>query len=298
MPNETNFAGITGDYADIERAKIVIIPVPFDQTSQYLRNWTRGSERGPQAIIEASQFMELYDIETKALTYENIIHTSAPITARTSKELVEAVEARAEELIGQGKFVVILGGEHTVSIGAIWAHKEKKEDLTVVQLDAHADMRDEFEGDKFNHACVMARAKEISPIVQVGIRSLDNAELTNMMPDRVFFAKDIYNKEDWMDKAISKMGKKVYVTIDLDVFDNGAMPSVGTPEPGGLDWYLAMKFLRKISEKREIIGFDVVELAPNPANKAPDFLAAKLVYTFLSYIFAGKNKAGQKKGLL
>jgi len=292
-----NFAGITGDFADLETAKIVIIPVPFDITTQYLRSWTRSSERGPQAIIEASQFMELYDIETKALTYENIIHTMAPITAQTSKEIVEAVEAKVEELIKQGKFVVVLGGEHTVSIGAIWAHKEKKEDLTVVQLDAHADMRDEFEGDKFNHACVMARAKEIAPIVQIGIRSLDNSELPTMAPDKVFYAKDIHNKDDWMDKAISKMGKKVYVTIDLDIFDNGTMPSVGTPEPGGIDWYKVTEFLKKLSEKREIVGFDVVELAPNPANKAPDFLAAKLVYTFLSYIFAEKNKHPQKKGL-
>jgi len=297
MPTQMNFAGITGDFADLETAKIVIIPVPFDITTQYLRSWTRSSERGPQAIIEASQFMELYDIETKALTYENIIHTMAPITAQTSKEIVEAVEAKVEELIKQGKFVVVLGGEHTVSIGAIWAHKEKKEDLTVVQLDAHADMRDEFEGDKFNHACVMARAKEIAPIVQIGIRSLDNSELPTMAPDKVFYAKDIHNKDDWMDKAISKMGKKVYVTIDLDIFDNGTMPSVGTPEPGGIDWYKVTEFLKKLSEKREIVGFDVVELAPNPANKAPDFLAAKLVYTFLSYIFAEKNKHPQKKGL-
>jgi agmatinase len=297
MPEQINFAGITGEYADLETAKIVIIPVPFDLTSQWTRSWSRSSERGPQAIIEASQFMELYDIETKTLTYENIIHTSAPITARSSKELVENVEAKVEELIKLGKFVVVLGGEHTVSIGAIWAHKEKKEDLTVVQLDAHTDLRDDYEGDKFSHACVMARAKEIAPIVQIGIRSLDNSELINMPKDGVFYAKDIYNRDDWMDNAINKMKKKVYVTIDLDVFDNGAMPSVGTPEPGGLDWYRILGFLKKLSEKREIVGFDVVELAPNPSNKAPDFLAAKLTYTFLSYIFAEKNKHAKKKGL-
>lgn len=284
-----NFGGLTGDYADFERAQIVIVPVPFDMTSDWLRTWTKGSERGAEAIIEASQFMELYDIETKSLAYEHIINTLNPITADSSAEIVAKVESAIKDLIQRGKFAVVIGGEHAVSIGAFAAHATK-EPITIVQLDAHTDLRSEFGGDKLSHACVMARAKEIGPIVQIGIRSMDSVEVPNMKADNVFFSKDIYNRDDWIDKAIGKMGKKVYVTIDLDVFDIGIMPSVGTPEPGGLNYNLVMKFLKKLSEKKEVIGFDVVELSPSPSNKSPDFLAAKLIYTFLSYIFVKRPK--------
>jgi len=295
MPQKINFGGLTGDYSNPETSKIVILPVPFELTNQWMKGWTAGSGKGPQAIIEASQFIELYDLETKSLVYQNIISTADPVTAPTSKGIVEAVEASVEELLNQGKFVVVLGGEHTVSIGAIWAHKENNEDITVVQLDAHADLRDEFSGDKLSHACTMTRIKELAPIVQIGIRSMDDSEVPNLGKDTVFFAKDIYNREDWMDKAIGETKRKVYVTIDLDVFDTGIMPSTGTPEPGGLGWYSVMKFLKKLSEKREIIGFDVVELCPNQQNKAPDALAARLVYTFLSYIFATRPKEKKKE---
>jgi agmatinase len=291
MAKKINFGGLIGDYADIERAKIVILPAPFEFTNKWIEGWISGTSKGPQALIEASQYMELYDIDTNTLVYQNVIGTAEPLVASSSEEVVVVVESAVSSFLGQEKFVVLLGGEHTVSLGAIRAHAKRTDGLTVVQLDAHADLRNEFEGNPLSHACVMARAKDLAPLIQIGIRSMDSTEIQNMNEDRVFFAKDIHSQYDWMDEAVSMTGKKVYVTIDVDVFDIGIMPSTGTPEPGGLDWYKVMNFLKKLCEKREIVGFDVVELCPNPQNKAPDFLAAKLVYTFLSYVFAEKPRA-------
>ncbi|MGC9310912.1 MAG: agmatinase [Candidatus Aenigmatarchaeota archaeon] len=288
MEKLPNFAGLTGDYSDLERSRIVILPVPFDLTS----SWIKGSDLGPKALLEASKNLELYDIETESEVYDLGIHTSEPINAGTSEEMVKKVGTVVESLNKKGKFTVIIGGEHSVSIGAIKSHA-KGGNITIVQLDAHSDLRDEYEGDKYSHACVMARAKEVAPIVQIGIRSMDSSELSRLEKDSAFFAKDVYDNDKWIDKAIGKCKDKVYVTIDLDVFDPSIMPSTGTPEPGGLDWYLALKFLKKLSEKREIVGFDIVELCPNPQNKAPDFMAAKLVYTLLSYIFGKEAKAGK-----
>jgi agmatinase len=291
MAKKINFGGLAGDFADPELAKIVILPVPFEFTNKWIDGWISGTSNGPTALIEASQYIELYDIETNTLVYQNIISTADPITASSSKEIVEVVASAIKAFLDQKKFVVLLGGEHTVSLGAIRAHIKSTDDVTVIQLDAHSDLRNEFEGDPLSHACVMARVKDLAPIVQIGIRSMDSSEIQNMDKDRVFFAKDIHNQYDWMDEAVSITRKKVYVTIDVDVFDSGIMPSASTPEPGGLDWYMVTTFLKKLSERREIVGFDVVEFCPNPHNKAPDFLAAKLVYTFLSYIFADKSKA-------
>jgi len=154
-----------------------------------------------------------------------------------------------------------------------------------LQLDAHSDLRDEYNDSRYNHACVMARARQFAPILQVGIRSMDSSEKEFMSKDNVFFAKDIYQKKDWVERAVSKLSDKVYITIDLDVFDPSVMPSVGTPEPGGLSWYDVLALLKPVFEKRDVVGFDVVELCPNDSNKAPDFLAAKLIYKLLSYKF-------------
>ena len=157
--------------------------------------------------------------------------------------------------------------------------------MTVLQLDAHADLRDEYDGSKFNHACVMARIKELCPAVQVGIRSMDISEKESIDPDKTFFAKDIVDTADWIQNVISLLSDNVYVTIDLDVFDPSIVPSTGTPEPGGLGWYEVLSLLKNLSSAKNIVGFDVVELCPNENNKAPDFLAAKLIYKFLSYNF-------------
>lgn len=281
------FGDFPKEYRDPNRAQIAILPVPYDGTSTY----GKGADKGPAALLAASYQLENYNIETKTEVYKHGICVETPITEKRSPEkMVAAVEKRVSEILKKGKMCVMLGGEHSVTPGAVYAHAKHYKDLSVLQLDAHTDMRDSYHGSKNNHACAMARVKGHKP-VQVGIRSLDAGELGNIELDRVFFAKDIHDNDRWMDKAIAKLEKHVYVTIDLDVFDPSIMPSTGTPEPGGLDWYRVINFLKKVSEKRNIVGFDVVELLPSKNDPAPDFLAAKLVYTLISYIVKKKLSA-------
>jgi agmatinase len=204
--------------------------------------------------------------------------------------MVEETKKRAIDYIDQGKFLVTIGGEHSVSIGAIQAHAEKFEKFSVIQIDAHADLREEYEGSPNNHACVMARAKELCKIVQVGIRSMDVEENKNLNHSRVFWGHQIFHNDSWMEEAIDMLTENVYLTIDLDGLDPSLLPSTGTPEPGGLLWYQTLKFLKKLVDKRNLVGFDVVELCPNPAEKSSDFVAAKLVYKILAYRFQSEFK--------
>jgi agmatinase len=183
------------------------------------------------------------------------------------------------------KFPVLIGGEHSVSIGAFKAAAEAYDDLTILQFDAHADMRQEYSGTRYNHACVMARAKEFAPIIQVGIRSMSAEERKDVIPGRIFYAEDIHDTNKWMDDLLTKLTHNTYITIDLDVFDPSVMPSTGTPEPGGLMWYQVLEILKKVNRQTNIVGFDLTELRPVKENKAPDFLASKLIYTLLTYIF-------------
>ncbi len=277
-----NYGGLSKEFSSFETSRVVIMPVPYDGTS----TWIKGADKGPKALLDASANMELYDIETDSEVYKIGIYTDAPITEdKTPDRMVEAVKARTLFLIDHGKFPVIIGGEHSVSIGTIQAHAQKYINLTILQVDAHADLRDSYEGSKYNHACVMARAKELCPIVQVGIRSMDVGEKNNLEPDKVYWAHNIINSEEWMDRAIDQLTENVYLTIDLDGFDPSILPSTGTPEPGGLMWYPTLNFLRKVIEKRNLVGFDIVELCPNTNDKASDFLAAKLLYKLLTYKF-------------
>lgn len=276
------FGDFPEKFRDAKTARVAILPVPYDGTSTY----GKGADKGPSALLEASSQLENYNIETEKEPYRVGIYVEQPVIEKKSPERMAAeVEKRVKEILGKGKFSVLLGGEHSVTPGAVRAHAAKYKDLTVLQLDAHTDMRDEYHGSENNHACAMARIKECKP-VQVGIRSLDVGEMNNIKLDRVFFAKDIYDNDAWMDKAIGKLSEHVYLTIDLDVFDPAILPSTGTPEPGGLDWYRVLRFLKKVSEKRTIVGFDVVELLPRKEAPASDFIAAKLVYTLIGYIVA------------
>ncbi|UCF42851.1 MAG: agmatinase [Planctomycetota bacterium] len=284
MGHRTNFGGLSKEYCDAKDARVVIIPVPYDETS----TWIKGAARGPAAVIEASANMELYDIETDSEVYKSGIFTDEAIEEKSSPEaMVEAVAGRVREHIKHGKFVVVVGGEHSVGIGAVKAHMEDGKDITVLQLDAHCDLRQEYKGSKHNHACVMARTRELCPILQVGIRSMDSSEKEFVDTERLFFARDIYDNRDWIEPCVRKLTDRVYVTIDLDVFDPSIMPSVGTPEPGGMLWYEALELLRAVVERKDVVGFDVVELCPDERNKSPDFLAAKLIYKVLSYKFGG-----------
>jgi agmatinase len=269
-------------YRDPASARVAIIPVPYDATS----SWVKGADRGPAAILEASANVENYDIESDSEPYKVGIFTDKPILEKSSPEkMVAAVEKRITEHLSADRFPIVLGGEHSVSIGAIKAQAKRHKKLTVLQLDAHSDLRAEYHGSRFSHACVMASARELCPAVQVGIRSMDVCEKSRLKKSNVFFAEEIHGKRGWFNKAASLLEGNVYVTIDLDVFDPSIMPSTGTPEPGGLGWYEVLDLLRLVFRKANVTGFDVVEMCPNPANKSPDFLAAKLIYKLISYKF-------------
>ncbi len=277
-----NFGGLPRAFSDYSSSKIVIQPVPFDMTS----TWIKGADKGPEAIINASKNMELYDIETDSEAYKKGIHTLKAVASTTSINMINSTCKSTKKLLNDNKFVVTLGGEHTVSLGPIKAHAGFFDDISILHLDAHSDMRRSYEGLKYSHACVMARAKEITDnIVSVGIRSMDSSELPYIDRRRVFYASEIHHRKDWISKIVSILSGNVYVTIDLDVFDPSIMPSTGTPEPGGLDWYQVIDLMEKVSKEKRITGFDVVELCPSK-NRAPDFLAAKLIYKLLSLIFA------------
>ncbi len=279
------FGGIPKKYDNLEKAKIVILPVPYDGTS----TWIKGADKGPDAILEASANMELYDIETDSEVFTKGIYTAKPVKENSSPEkMTEAVYKESMQYVSDNKFLVTLGGEHSVSVGAIQAYSETYENLTVLQFDAHSDMRPEYEGSRYNHACAMSRAVEMCPIVQVGIRSMDVEEKKYINPDRIFYAEKRINDPDWMNKAVNLLTENVYITIDLDAFDPSIMPSTGTPEPGGLYWNEVLELIRKVNNKCTIVGFDVVELCPNDINKASDFLASKLIYKILSYKFNKK----------
>ena len=279
---KNNYAGIPDEYAKIETAKVVLIPVPYDGTS----TWQKGSDKGPKAFLEASENMELYDIETNSEVYKSGIYLADPVEESSSPEaMVDAVYETTKENIGKNKFVTLIGGEHSVSIGSIRAFNESFRDLTVVQLDAHADLRKEYEGSTCNHACAMHEASKNANLIQVGIRSMDVTELKWMNKGQTYFAEELQQNNYWMDTAIDQMTEKVFITIDLDVFDPSILPSTGTPEPGGLLWYETLEFLRRIFEEKNVVGFDIVELCPNENEKASDFLAAKLYYKMLSYKF-------------
>lgn len=272
-------------YTQYDTAEIAILPVPYDGTS----TWIKGADKGPRAILEASPNMEFYDIETDSEVYKQGIATLEAVAEDSSPEaMADEVERRMDKILQDKKFPVLLGGEHSVSIGAFHAIARHYETFSILQLDAHSDMRDEYEGSAFNHACVMARAKEITPsVVQVGIRSTAVEEKHNIDPERIFYAHEIKESGDstWMYEVSQKLHDHVYITIDLDVLDPAYMPSTGTPEPDGLSYREILTLLKLINERHNIIGLDVVELCPNEINKAPDFLASKLIYQILSIRF-------------
>lgn len=278
-----NYGEFEEEFTVYENAAIAILPVPYDGTS----TWLKGADKGPKAILEASVNMEFYDIETDSEVFTHGITTLEPITEDSSpKAMAAEVERRVDALLKDKKFPVVLGGEHSVSIGAFRAFAKHYDEFSILQLDAHSDMRPEYEGSTHNHACVMARGKEVATVAQVGIRSSAIEEKENIDPDRIFYAHEIKESDSsWMYQVSQKLSDNVYVTIDLDVLDPAYMPSTGTPEPDGLAYRDIINFLKLINERHNIIGLDVVELCPNEINKAPDFLASKLIYQILSMRF-------------
>ena len=282
MKKNQTFAGIPEDLAQLEKSRVILIPVPYDGTS----TWGKGADRGPAAFLEAAENMELYDIETDSEVYKVGIFLAPPITENRSPEaLVDVVHNQVKEYIKKNKFVTLIGGEHSLSIGSIRAFNECFENLTVLQIDAHADLRKEYQGTPFNHACALHEASQATNLIQVGIRSMDALERTYMDEEKTFFAHEMAVDEYWMDRAIDLMTENVFITFDLDGLDPSIMPSTGTPEPGGLFWHETLEFLRKVFEEKNVVGFDLVELCPNPIDRSSDFLAAKLYYKMLTYKF-------------
>jgi len=277
-----NFGGHEVVY-DYSASKIIIVPVPYDETS----TWMRGADKGPEAVMEASVNLEFYDVETASEVHKKGIHTIDPVMNRESPEiLVNAVYNKTVLLLSERKFPVIVGGNHTVSIGAIRAFAQLYGNLSVLQLDAHSDLREEYEGTIYNHACTIARVREVAQVVQVGIRSMSAEEIPNADMGKIFYAHELYYNKKLYSRAIDNLTDNVYITIDLDVFDPSIMPSTGTPEPGGPDYFEILHFLRDVIKEKNVVGFDVVELCPSPENKIPDFIAAKIIYQLLSYRFA------------
>lgn len=280
-----NFGGLDPDDSSWETSKVCILSVPYDLTTSY----RSGAKDGPRAIIEASTQLELYDEELCRETYRVGISTldELEVADLSPEEMVESVYKAGLRLVEAGKFPVLLGGEHTIAIGMARALKERYQDLSIVQFDAHADLRDEYEDRKFCHACVARRLIELARLLQLGIRSFSQQEADYMKQSEVktVACSDIIKGEACEREIMTTTSDKVYITIDLDVLDPSIMPSVGNPEPGGLGWYDMLSLLRHLSSVKEVVGFDVVELSPIPDNISPDFLAAKLVYRLLGYIF-------------
>lgn len=290
---EGRYAGLPDDLSSLDAAKIVLLPVPFDKTTTY----QKGSDFGPEAIIEASRNLELYDIETDFEVYELGIHTAKPIACNTSEEMLNNTYRTVADFLEKDKFVVTIGGEHSISPAPIKAHAERYPGLSVLQLDAHADLQPAYEGNPLSHASAMSRVKEIpavSALVAVGIRSMSSNELEFMDKKLTYFCHEIWNKEDWINSVVDNLSDEVYITLDLDVFDPSIIPSTGTPEPGGLGWYQVLRLIKQVAAKKTIVGFDIVELCPKPSDKSPDFLAAKLIYKILSYIYAPNTITGER----
>src|SRR3972149_4739254 len=282
-----NYGGIDASNSSFSEAMFVVLPVPYDLTSTY----QSGSRRGPLAILEASANMELYDEELGKETYLSGIHTVLPLEAdaRGPKEMIASVRGAVGQVLASDKIPVVLGGEHSISFGAVQAMKDKYPQISVLQLDAHADLRNAYQGSPYSHAAVARRIAEICPLVQAGIRSLSAEEAAFMAEGGVqtFSAGFIHQGKGWREEICGKLSGDLYVTIDLDVLDPAVMPATGTPEPDGLSWRDVLGLLGEVSRRCRIRGFDVVELAPIPGMIAPDFLAAKLIYRLMGYLRNG-----------
>jgi len=278
-----NFAGLTSPYADLEAARVVILPVPYDSTTE----WHSGTRHGPKAIIDASQYLELYDLELDQEIYKVGIHTLPEVEPLldSPERMVRRVYQVTKDLIRQDKLMVMLGGEHSLTTGVVTALKEQFQNLCVLHLDAHADLRHEYLGTKYSHACVMRRVVELCPIVQVGIRSLSLEERQFMSQNKMhpFYISTLASELPTSHQIASLLTDNVYISIDLDVFDPSIMSAVGTPEPGGMQWQEVLSLLRSVALHKNIVGFDLVELCPDEGPASCAFLSAKLAYKLIGY---------------
>lgn len=283
-----NFGGITEDqFSTSENSRVFIWPISYEGTVSY----GTGTGKGAMAIIDASRNMELYEEETGAEVYKIGIHTlNEFLPLSTPETMMDALYDRTKQLLDEDKFLCMIGGEHSVSAPVIRAHAEKYHDLSVLQIDAHADLRDDYDGTPHSHASIMARVvKDLRiPSVQVGIRSISGDEARSLaagLPTKIFWAKDIVGRTDWINAAVDSLTDNVYLTIDIDGLDPSLVPTTGTPEPGGLGWYETLALIRRLAEKKRVVGMDLVEFSKTDNSDAPAFLCSKLIYKSLGYIF-------------
>ena len=274
-----SFAALPAEHSDYDKARVVVLPVPYDSTAS---GWV-GAREGPAAIIEASENMELYDIGIGSEPYLVGIHTlpEMAVHAGGPQAMVERVQEVVGELLDDGKFVVTLGGEHTVAVGAVRAHAERTPGLTVLAFDANADLRDSYMDTPYSHACTLRRALECAPVVQVGLRSAERQEHELIRARGLPFYSPQEYRAAGPESIAAQLGDEVYVTIDLDAFDPSQVAAVGTPEPGGLLWDEVSELLATVTRRRRVVGFDVTELAPSLGPRANAQLAARLTYRLI-----------------
>lgn len=287
-----NYGGLEEEHSGLERSRIVILPVPYDRTASFMK----GTAKGPEALIGASRFMELYDDELDADPYTIGIHTAPPVSGNDDppEVMTRKVEEATARYLDKDKMVVVVGGEHSVAVGAIKAYHRRHPKLSVIQFDAHGDLRATYEGSDFSHACAMHHFAGRLPTLQVGIRSISREERDLIREKKLMVipARDFVARPQLALEAVDRLTDEIYLTIDVDYFDPAIMPATGTPEPGGPGWYDTLALIREICRRKRLVGFDVNELRPLEGDVAPDFLAAKLIYKILGYRFFSEGRKG------
>jgi agmatinase len=286
------FGGAMPSRSSFDEARAVILPVPVDRTTSYVG----GTKNGPREILEASSHMELWDDELGIDVHHAGIFTLPEMELPFGElaPLMDEIQRVAGQILDRGKFLVTLGGEHSITPPLVAAAARTYPGMGVLQIDAHADLRDEYMGTRQNHACAMRRALEYAKVTQVGIRSMspEEAEVAPSLNTTIFYDHSMRRDADWIDRVLRTLPETVYITIDVDGLDPAIMPATGTPEPGGLSWYETLALLRATIERRRVVACDVVELSPLPGIMAPNFLCAKLIYKILTYRFAPELREG------
>ena len=282
-----SFLGLPAEHTEFDKARVVLLPVPYEATV----SWMSGTRNGPSAILEASHYIELYDHELDSEPYEVGIDTLPELVLPDAgpDQALTVLREVMNALVDTGKFIVMVGGEHSLSSSPILAHADRLGDrrLSVLQLDAHTDLRTQYGGTPFSHASVMYRVHEQVDVVPVGIRSLTSEERALLRKNNipVIFSHELVGDE-WIGRAVDSLGPDVYITFDVDYFDPALMPSTGTPEPGGGSWHPTLRLLERVFRERNVVGCDVVELAPISGLVAPNFVAAKLIYKMIGFFAA------------
>ena len=284
------YGGAMPTMRSFDDSRVAILPIPVDRTTSYVS----GTRNGPREILEASSHMELWDEEVGADIHGIGIFTlpAMELPFGEMAPLMDEIRRVASEILSRGKFLVSLGGEHSITPPLVAAAATQFKGLSVLQIDAHADLRDCYMGTPHNHACAMRRSLEYAPVTQVGIRSMstEEAEAAPGLNTKIFYDATMRQDPLWISNVVDSLTDRVYITIDVDGMDPAIMPATGTPEPGGLSWYEILNLLRAVIQKKTVIACDVVELSPLPGVMAPNFLCAKLIYKILTYRFAGNNR--------